>query len=254
VRTKHASDREDFRWPEGKRVAVSLSYDDARPSQLQQGIPILDRHGVKATFYVSLANMEGYVAQWQEAAANGHEIGNHSLRHSCSGNFGWKHRQPLEDYTLEQMDAELAEASERLEELFGAVSRTFAYPCGQTFVGRGVDRQSYVPAVARRFLAGRGFRDEYMNDPAFCDLAKLGGTELDGVPFEALVEITERVASRGAWVVFAGHDVGESDRRQVVHCEALERYCAWCQDSDQGVWIDTVERVAEYVQRTRPRL
>ena len=110
--TEHPTHHRDFAWPEGKRVVVSLSYDDARPSQLREGLPILDSHRVKATFYVSLANMEGHVDQWRAAAANGHEIGNHSLRHSCSGNFGWKRRTPLEDYDLAQMESELAEADE----------------------------------------------------------------------------------------------------------------------------------------------
>jgi len=245
------TDRNSFAWPEGKRVAVSLSYDDARASQLQEGIPILDGHDVRATFYVSLANMAEHVDQWRAVAATGHEIGNHSLRHSCSGNFGWKGRTPLEDYNLPRMEAELAEANAKIGELFGAPATTFAYPCGQTFVGRGVARQSYVPAVARLFLAGRGFRDEYVNDPLFCDLAKLGGTELDGVPFEGLVDITERAAQRGAWVVFAGHDVRTTSGHQVVLSEVLDRYCAWCQNSDNGVWIDTVGNIAEYVQHTR---
>ena len=251
MKTRHATYRQDFTWPEGKRVAVSLSYDDARPSQLQEGLPILDRHEVKATFYVSFAHLDGHLEQWRAAAANGHEIGNHSLHHSCSGNFGWKNRIALEDYTSEQMESELIEANAKIAELFGAPARTFAYPCGQTFVGRGVERRSYVPAVARNFLAGRGFRDEYMNDPAFCDLAKLGGTELDCVPFEGLVDITERAASRGAWVVYAGHNVGATSGHQIVLSDALERYCAWCQDPGNGVWIDTVAHIAEYVQDAR---
>ncbi|HXW78607.1 MAG TPA: hypothetical protein VEJ84_03865, partial [Acidimicrobiales bacterium] len=36
----------------GRRFAVSLSFDDARPSQLEVAVPILDRAGARATFYV----------------------------------------------------------------------------------------------------------------------------------------------------------------------------------------------------------
>lgn len=46
--------REDFHWPEGKRAAISLTFDDARHTQITNGIPLLDEYGVKATFYVSL--------------------------------------------------------------------------------------------------------------------------------------------------------------------------------------------------------
>ncbi|HXI40557.1 MAG TPA: hypothetical protein VNH83_11290, partial [Bryobacteraceae bacterium] len=31
-----------FHWPDGKRVAVSLSFDDARASQVDVGIPLFD--------------------------------------------------------------------------------------------------------------------------------------------------------------------------------------------------------------------
>jgi len=143
----------EFRWPEGKRAAVSLTFDDARGSQLDVGLPILARHGTRATFYVSMPALEGRIDRWREAAAAGHEIGNHSLRHPCSANFRWKTEDVLERYTLATIEAELLEANRRLSELFGATPRSFAYPCGQDFVGIGAERRSYVPVVARHFLA-----------------------------------------------------------------------------------------------------
>ena len=38
-----------FPWPDGARAAVSLTFDDARPSQVDVGLPVFDRHGVKVT-------------------------------------------------------------------------------------------------------------------------------------------------------------------------------------------------------------
>jgi peptidoglycan/xylan/chitin deacetylase (PgdA/CDA1 family) len=51
-----------FSWPEGKRAAVSLSFDDARLSQIDTGLALFRRLGVKATFYVvpeATARLEG---------------------------------------------------------------------------------------------------------------------------------------------------------------------------------------------------
>ncbi len=239
--------RESMLWPDGKRVAVSLSFDDARPSQLDCALPILDRHGVKATFYVRVEAVQSRPVDWLAAAEGGHEMGNHSLHHACSGNFGWRKARVLEAYTLEQMEAELVEANSRLQGIFGHAPRTFAYPCGQTFVGRGVDRRSYVPAVARHFMVGRGFRDEHFNNPMFCDLAKVGGTEFDGVPFDGLVDLVNRAASLKSWIVFAGHDVAADARHQVVRQEDLDRFCAYCRDPANGVWIHTVAAVGGYI-------
>src|SRR5690606_14998732 len=75
-----------FAWPQGQRAAVSLSYDDTLPTQLDVAIPALDRHGLKGSFYLTLAAepMRERLDAWRAAARNGHELGNHSLFHQCS--------------------------------------------------------------------------------------------------------------------------------------------------------------------------
>ena len=78
-----------FRWPEGKRVAVSLSFDDGRASQVDVGTPLFDRYGAKATFYVNPRSLPRRLDAWKKAAAAGHEIANHSTNHPCTGNFPW---------------------------------------------------------------------------------------------------------------------------------------------------------------------
>src|SRR5690606_41321149 len=75
-----------FAWPQGQRAAVSLSYDDTLPTQLDVAIPALDRHGLKGSFYLTLAAepMRERLDAWRAAARNGHALGNHSLLHQCS--------------------------------------------------------------------------------------------------------------------------------------------------------------------------
>lgn len=157
---------DDFHWPEGKRAAINLSFDDARLSQVDCGLPILDACGVKATFYVVPSRVEQRLGGWKKAVANGHEICNHTVRHPCTGNFPWSHKKVLEEYSLEEAEHELDEAGTAIECLFGVRQTTFAYPCGQKFVGRGLSVKSYVPLVAERFIVGRGAFDEVANEPA----------------------------------------------------------------------------------------
>ena len=45
-----------FPWPHGAKAAVSLAYDDAIDSQLDNAIPALDRVGLKGSFYLKLAS------------------------------------------------------------------------------------------------------------------------------------------------------------------------------------------------------
>ena len=66
-----------FHWSAGKKAAISLTFDDATSSQVDAGLPILDRFGVKATFYLSPNNIAVWQDAWRKAAAHGHEMGNH---------------------------------------------------------------------------------------------------------------------------------------------------------------------------------
>ena len=235
-----------FLWPEGRRVAVSLTFDDARLSQADVGAPILNEYGVPATFYVSPARVPERLAAWKRAVAAGHEIGNHSVLHPCTGNFTWSRKKALEDYTLDQMGEELDRANAEIEKLLGVHAVTFAYPCGQKFVGRGEDTRSYVPVVAERFLAGRGWRDEGANDPAFCDPAQLMAMEFDGLTFEQLKVLVDAAAEKGFWLVLCGHEIGAGGR-QTTRTDTLRAFCEYAKAPQNGVWVDTVAHVTRYV-------
>jgi hypothetical protein len=45
-----------FQWPGKAKAAVSLAYDDALDSQLDNAIPSLDKFGLKGSFYLQLSN------------------------------------------------------------------------------------------------------------------------------------------------------------------------------------------------------
>jgi peptidoglycan/xylan/chitin deacetylase (PgdA/CDA1 family) len=242
--------REDFQWPEGKRAAISLTFDDARHSQITRGIPILDQYGIKATFYVSIRNLEEKLDAWKTAAINGHEIGSHTLTHPCSGNFSFIGDRALEDYTFDKMQHELVEANNIIEGLLGVRPVSFAYPCGQKFVGRGQNLKSYVPLVAAEFMTGRGWMDEWANDPAFCDMANLMAMELDGKDFELLKQLIDRTLANGGWLIFCGHEVGEKGR-QTTYSSTIRALCEYAQDPENGLWLDTVQAVAKHIRKQR---
>ena len=245
--------RGEFSWPEGKHMALSLTFDDARLSQADKGIPLFDRYGVKATFYISPGAMMERLEIWQQAAQNGHEIGNHSLHHPCSGNFPWARNRALENYTVEKMRAELDSASRLIKELLGAYPVSFAYPCGQTFVGRGEGTRSYVPVVASLFETGRGWLGEAPNDPVFCDMAQLTGMELDGKTFEQILPLIESAKSNGYWLILAGHETAE-EGRQTSYLTTIESILRYATDPSNGIWIDNVNNIADWINQRRAPL
>jgi len=54
LRAAPANPVKTFRWRDGKRAAVSLSFDDARVSQIDTGLALLNRQQVKATLRTRL--------------------------------------------------------------------------------------------------------------------------------------------------------------------------------------------------------
>ena len=193
------------------------------------------------------------VYNWRNAVCNGHDIGNHTLLHPCTGNFTWSRHKALEDYTIEKMGKEIDSASKFIEKMTGAIPVSFAFPCGQTFVGRGLETRSYVPVIAEKFETGRGWLDEGPNDPSFCDLAQLTGMELDGKSFDQIKVLIDAARSKGQWLILAGHEMDDSGS-QTTLLSTVEAICRYASDPANGIWLDNVHNIAEYVKEKRSEL
>jgi peptidoglycan/xylan/chitin deacetylase (PgdA/CDA1 family) len=108
---------------------VSLTYDDALNSQLDNALPALERAGFKATFFLTEENIGARADDWVGVARRGHEIGNHTMTHPCglqgysASAFARDELIPMEAW----LDAHFGRASQRL----------YAYPCSVTDLGPG---------------------------------------------------------------------------------------------------------------------
>lgn len=235
------------------RAAVSLTFDDARVSQIDHGLSIFEEFDVQVTFFVSPGAVPERLDGWHRAISQGHEIGSHTMNHPCSGNFPFAKDSALEDYTLDAMKRELHEADDFIERHLAVKPVSFAYPCGQTFVGRGTDARSYVPLVAERYLAGRGYRDESVNDPAFCDLSRLNASGMDGVDGNHLIRLVNEAIDTRGWLLLAGHEIGVPDNRLNTDVEALRRVLSFLNEHREKVWTAPIGAVAEKLQLSSGR-
>ncbi len=232
-------------WPAGKKMALSLTFDDGRGTQVLAGVKLLNQYGTKATFYVMPNAIEKTIPLWRDLVKAGHEIGNHTSFHPCSGNFAWSRSKALEEYSLEKMAKELQESNRQISDMLGVVPESFAYPCGQTFVGNNEKTQSYVPLVYRQFSSGRGWRDEAPNDPAYLNMAQLTGMEMDGKDFEELLPVIQDAAKQGYWLILAGHEMGTGGN-QTTRLSMLEKLIQYAQKPENGIWLAPVKEVTHY--------
>jgi len=242
-----------FKWPEGKKAALSLTFDDARLSQVDTGIALLDQYSIKATFFVVPGGVEERLDGWKKAVADGQEIGNHTMTHPCTGNFSWSRKNALENYTIDDIRNELNECNNRIKELLGVTPQVFAYPCGQKFVGRDTNTKSYVPLISKMFMLGRGWRDEAMNDPTFCDMAQVSGIEMDGKDFDEILPLIEEAKKTGQWLVLGGHEMG-SPAVQTTRLTMLKQLIEYAQNPSNGIWIAPAGVVAKYIGKYRESL
>lgn len=243
----------EFSWPQKQCGAVSLTFDDGMESHLNKAIPILEAHGLQGAFYVN--PNEAFLAQsdqWIGAHERGHEIGNHTVSHPCSENFAFitqSGRRPLESFSLDDMAHELTTAQQLLVDLLGEPGPlSFAYPCYQPYIGKGEARQSYVPLVARRFVAGRG-RGEMPNDPLRCDPAYLWSFPCERMTGAQMVGLAEEAIAAGRWTIMTFHGIHEGHLS--VADRDFEMLCAHLATHRERVWTPTVAECALYLGKVQ---
>ena len=73
------------RWPGDRQAAIVLTFDDALPSHLENAAPILRKHGLHGTFFVTTSSRTwlGRAAEWRRLAGEGNEVGGHTVTHPC---------------------------------------------------------------------------------------------------------------------------------------------------------------------------
>ncbi len=233
-----------FRWPDGHRGAVSLTYDDGLDSQIDNAVPDLEAAGFKATFFLTRDNMQAKLAQWQAVWRLGHEMGNHSVTHPCA----------LQHCTSDQFgDAEIAPMEAYLDAHFSADRfRSYAYPCGFTALGEGRLSQRiarYEHVLKGRIAAARTVSG-LANDPlrVAADPFQLHAYEptYDVDDPRRAVHYVKRAMASGGWAILVFHDVAgrreqEGETSRASHRAILD----WL--AKAPAWIAPLGEVFQYV-------
>lgn len=180
------------------RAVASITFDDVPDSAADTGAPILERHGVRGTFYVAAEICGRQERHWRVASREqvraiheaGHEIGCHTAHHV--------NVQSLSERALEgECDQNLA----AMHEICGPVSLTsFAYPFGDLGY-----RQRAV--VERRFRSCRTIYEFFNTGHA--QPGRIGAIGLFDAKRDraGIARVIADAHARGGWLVFYTHDV-----------------------------------------------
>jgi peptidoglycan/xylan/chitin deacetylase (PgdA/CDA1 family) len=237
-----------FPWPRGERAAVSLAYDDALDSQLDTALPALDRAGLKASFYLTLASdtVRLRLDAWRAAAARGHELGNHTLFHACSrsapGRAWVTPDNDLDTVGAAQLVAQVRLGNTLLQAIDGRHERSFAAPCGDT-LARG---EPYLPALRGDFVAMKTGFGGVVADMAALDPHAVPVAVPAGASGAQLIELVQAAARAGTFVNITFHGIGAEHLSVSAEAhEALLRHLAAHRDV---YWTDTFLTIMKHVK------
>ncbi len=179
--------------PTPKQGAITITFDDGWQSQFDYALPLLEEHGMKATFYVSTARVsEPYmtVAELQTLQSYGHEIGSHANTH-------------VDFPTLSESEIrEECQTSKQMLQSWGLTAKNFAYPDGL--------RNDFTDSIVADYFrsARSGFVGPYLlpyptkqfSLPCFADTS---GDEV----LPILMSMVDQAYSSNGWTIIAFHNI-----------------------------------------------
>ncbi|CAM4371705.1 polysaccharide deacetylase family protein [Zobellia nedashkovskayae] len=235
----------NFKWPENKKAAVCLTFDDGQDSHLDNAIPLLDRFNMKATFYCP-GNKEAVhnrISEWKKIVENGHELGNHSLFHPCDGKlFDWvRPEYDLNNYSLEQIRMELYTANTLFKAIDGKTDRTYGYPCSNFKVQGDT---TYVEVVKELFSAARS-DGPIPNSMENIDTNFMPSWCVESHTGKELIAYVIEAKEKGTIATFMFHSVGGGYLN--VSNEALQELLVYLKENEQDYWVDTFFNVTKYI-------
>jgi len=223
----------------GYKSAVVLTYDDALNVHLDNVIPALDSAGFKGTFYLTVASgaFTNRMSEWKDAAAKGHELGNHTMFHPCMGGTpdrSWvRPEYDLGTYTVKRIEDEIKMTNVMLNAIDGKTERTFAYPCGDTMAGK----DSYVSAISDDFLAARGTTPAIV-PPGKIDLFTVGCFSIAGQKADYMIDLVKKGMKEGGLIVFLFHGVG-GEHGLNVDLEEHRKLISFLKQNQKDIWVTT---------------
>jgi peptidoglycan/xylan/chitin deacetylase (PgdA/CDA1 family) len=222
----------------GFKSAVTYTFDDAQPSQLEHYAE-LQSTGVRHTFFITSSSngaSSNFDATFTQAVKDGHEMGNHTVHHCHIDLTGCSNTASAPA----SVDAELDDCNSYIAGHFGqATVWTAASPFGDSgwdapdmsrfFLNRGVSSGSIAAGVAI----------DPFNLP--CHAA------VEGETVDNFNLVIDDVDARGKWVIFLVHTLGPTSQNWYAQIDISVITGSVAHAKMLGdVWIDSMMNVGAY--------
>ena len=219
------------------RGLVSITFDDSWANQYTNGLPLLQKYGLAATFYVlsgELTSQPEYMnaSQVQSLHGAGHEIGSHTITHT-----------DLTTVSQSQLVQEMSQSQITLQNIISAPVKNFAYPYGAYNTNTlNVGKQYY--RSQRSVNRGVNSKDNF-------DITTLRIQEVNSSISQAQVKswIDDAIAQK-AWLILCYHEIANTavtpdDAFYTVKPADLDAHLGYIKQT--GVIVKTVNQALDEI-------
>lgn len=223
----------DFIYPEGKKKALTFSYDDGQLFD-RRLVAILNKHHMVATFHLNggIVGTDGFITKEElKDLYAGHEVSGHGLTHPA-----------FTDLPLEQLTYEVMEDRTQLEAAWGQIVRGLSYPYG-AYSEEVVSRLSSLGVEYGRTVHSTGdfqIPKDFLQWHPTCHHNQVTNQMM--AEFLAIDTQKNSLPLLYIW----GHSY-EFDREQ--NWEILEHICDTLADKED-IWYGTNLQIKEYITAT----
>ncbi|MDO3385457.1 polysaccharide deacetylase family protein [Gilvimarinus sp. SDUM040013] len=234
---------------QGKRAAISLTYDDSLNVHLDKVVPALNRHDMKGTFYltINVPPLAERLNEWRQVAEQGHELGNHTLFHPCNGQGAGREwvaaERDLSQWTAQRMVDNIKVANTTLQAIDGKTERTLAFPCGDTSAGG----ESYVDAIKPLFVGARGVHASYPTPDQVAQY-NIAAHMINGQSIGQLQTMVDNAIANQGLLVFLFHGVGGEhglNLDEPTHLKLLN----YLSNKQSDLWIAPMVDIAQFIDQ-----
>lgn len=222
------------------RGLVTVAFDDGWASQYANALPVLDKYGIPATWYIisgSVNDAPDYMTQAQLSVMvdRGDEIASHTVTHPH-----------LPQLAPAQLNAELQNSQTALRKMFGpGAADDFASPYGEY-------NDTTLAAIKNYYSTQRAFNDGVtdvgFNTPDTFDPYKIRVQwVVSTTPRETVKEWLDTARAQKTWLVIVYHEIGASVGQDIYNTSTADLDAEMNAVADSGLGIVTVEEAVQEV-------
>jgi peptidoglycan/xylan/chitin deacetylase (PgdA/CDA1 family) len=242
----HAQDK--MKWPDHKKAAIVLTYDDALESQLKVAVPQLETAHLKATFFITGDINRLTIPRWRALSKKGYELGNHTIFHPCL--ITDDNPVQSENYTPYSMIREIEVMAHFLYAVDGKIARSFAYPCAETLAG-GKD---YVDTLRKYDMASYarigGDTNAVIIDFKHLDPLRVPSYGLEeGTTGQQLIAFVKLAEQKGGMGVIMFHGIGGD--YITISAQAHQKLLDYIRKNRKDLWVTTFAKAMDYVTQIK---